>query len=114
MKRLALAVIMLATPADADDKASWYAQCKQGSEACYMYLRGIHDTLRKVAGPSGTRLYCAPEGFNFDEFKPSGLATHMVRMIDTLDNEPVDNPLKPLSFSGLVIAALESGYPRKP
>lgn len=113
MKRLALALMLLATPANANDKASWYAQCKQGTDACYQYLRGIHDTLRKVAGPTGTKRYCAPKGFNFDEFRPSGLAIHIVHMIDELANEPADNPLKPLPFSGLVIAALESEYPCK-
>lgn len=94
--KLMLAALALST--SAPEKTSWYEQCAQGSFTCYGYIQGIYETAR------ATKAICAP-----DEFNAPDMAKYMITFMDAAGNEDT----KTMSFSGLVIAALESDYPCK-
>ena len=104
MKCALVALVVLGTPVSAEPKTSWHEQCTQETFACYAYIQGIYETTRALAGKNGTKSICAPDDFNAPD-----MAKYMVKFL----NEPGNEDLKSVSFSGLVIAALESSYPCK-
>lgn len=99
---LAAAALVLIADTQPDASRYWYNECSKQTLTCHGYIRGVFEATQILAGKTGTKLVCAP-----DQFSASSMATYMVKTM----NEPGNEELKSISFSGLVIAALESSYP---
>jgi hypothetical protein len=76
----------------------WYTECSNDTRACYSYVLGVIETTRFLGKA------CPKEPIGVEQ-----LTTHILATM----NAPGDAETKALSFSGLVIAALESSYPCK-
>lgn len=102
---LAATALALQVAAPQEEPARyWYNECSKQTLTCHGYVRGVFEATQILAGQSGSKLVCAP-----DQFSASSMAAYMVKTM----NEPGNEEMKTMSFSGLVIAALESSYPCK-
>lgn len=80
----------------------WYDQCSRETLACHGYVQGTFEATRFLAGKNGIKTVCPPGEINSHQ-----LAAQIVKLM----NEPGNEMFQSMSFSGLVIAALESSYP---
>lgn len=93
-----LTVALLAAATQTPAQSSWYSECSQDSRACFSYVLGVVETTVFL------KQACPKEVISVEE-----VTTHILAVMNAPGNEEV----KTMSFSGLVIAALESSYPCK-